>query len=265
MLHFTDHLQNKIELKNFPQRIISLVPSQTELLYDLGLNNEVVGITRFCIHPEKWRSEKTIIGGTKDFDFETINKLQPDLIIGNKEENYLTGIAELQQSFAVWMSDIYGIDDTLRTIIDLGNLCNRKQEANILVHEILNEKQNYQNHKKALLQNKTAAYFIWKKPYMLAAPNTFIHAMLNEFGIKNLLENYTRYPVFSIAELNKMQPDFVFLSTEPYRFSEKHFQEFQEIFPNAKIVLVDGEMFSWYGSRIKQSYQYFSELSNKIL
>lgn len=265
MLYFTDHLQNKIELTNFPKRIVSLVPSQTELLCDLGLENEVVGITRFCVHPKKWRSTKAIIGGTKKFDFEVIEKLQPDLIIGNKEENYQEGITRLQQKFSVWMSDIYNIDDTLKTITDIGNICNRKQEAKILLNEILSEKLKFKTQNSNPFKDKTAAYFIWKKPYMVASSNTFINAMLNEFGIKNLFGNFERYPEFSEIELKNLQPDFVFLSSEPYQFTEKHFQEFQTIFPNAKIVLVDGEMFSWYGSRIKQSYKYFKELSQKLL
>ena len=97
-----------IELKSAPRRIVSLVPSQTELLYDLGLEDRVVGITKFCVHPDYWRKTKKIIGGTKNFDFDTIRSLQPDLILGNKEENYQQGIAELKKEFPVWMSDIAG-------------------------------------------------------------------------------------------------------------------------------------------------------------
>src|SRR5688572_18524064 len=102
-LSFPDQIGNTIVLPRLPQRIISLVPSQTELLADLGLDLEVVGITKFCIHPEDWHSKKTIVGGTKNFNLQTIGQLNPDLIIGNKEENYKEGIERLREKFPVWM------------------------------------------------------------------------------------------------------------------------------------------------------------------
>src|SRR5687768_101458 len=94
---FTDQLQRSIITKHPPVRIVSLVPSQTELLFDLGLNESVVGITKFCVHPEQWFRTKTRIGGTKNINMRTVQKLQPDLIIGNKEENVKEQIEELSK------------------------------------------------------------------------------------------------------------------------------------------------------------------------
>src|SRR5690348_418993 len=113
-------LPSPTQLNFKPKRIISLVPSQTELLYDLGLNEEVVGITKFCIHPEEWFLSKTRIGGTKKIDFEKIKSLKPDLIIGNKEENEESQIKELMKDYCVWMSDIKNLDDAVSMINSVG-------------------------------------------------------------------------------------------------------------------------------------------------
>ena len=91
-MNFTDQLNRNIFIPNPPKRIISLVPSQTELLVDLGLEDRIVGVTKFCVHPRDLREKKTIVGGTKNYRFEVIDSLQPDLIIGNKEENDKEGI-----------------------------------------------------------------------------------------------------------------------------------------------------------------------------
>src|ERR1035437_3892327 len=111
MLFHTDQLGRKIQLKQTPRRIISLVPSQTELLCDLGLGEKVIGITKFCIHPNNWYKDKTHVGGTKNIHFEKIKVLHPDLIIGNKEENEKDQMEDLMNQFTVWMSDIKNIGD----------------------------------------------------------------------------------------------------------------------------------------------------------
>ncbi len=251
---YTDQLQNTIQLKEYPRRIISLVPSQTELLFDLGLEEEVVGITKFCIHPEKWRREKTIVGGTKKFDFDAIAKLQPDLIIANKEENYLEGIKQLQQSYPVWMSDIVHLEDSYAMIHSLGELTNRASQANEWVQKI----------EKAFTQpfsfvKKRVLYLIWRQPWMAAGEGTFISSMLETIGMQNAVEE-ERYPQLNNDQLQRCKPDIVFLSSEPYPFQSKHIAELNQLLPKAQVVLVDGEMFSWYGSRLAQAPDYFRQL-----
>jgi ABC-type Fe3+-hydroxamate transport system substrate-binding protein len=260
-MKFKDHLGDEVELASYPKRIVSLVPSQTELLCDLGLENEVVGITRFCIHPTKWRSEKMVIGGTKNFDFETIQKLQPDLIIGNKEENYQEGIEKLKNLYPVWMSDIVSFEDALKTIADIGSICNRSENAHSIIQEIEMQRSAHQH---SILKGKKAAYFIWKNPYMVAASNTFINSMMQVLGINNVFHQFERYPEFTLQQLQEFHPDLVFLSSEPYSFNEKHLAEFKNIFPSANICLVDGEMFSWYGSRLRLAFNYFKTLEKKM-
>jgi ABC-type Fe3+-hydroxamate transport system substrate-binding protein len=261
MLKFVDQLSNEVVLNDYPVRIVSLVPSQTELLFDLELDEEVVGITRFCVHPSGWKNRKSIVGGTKNFDVEKIKSLQPDLIIGNKEENYREGIETLKKIFPVWMSDIYTFSQAIQTIYEIGALCNRRQQAQTLAEEILWHKQNFSTN---AFKGKSVAYFIWKNPYMVAGANTFIHSMLSEIGLKNVFEQYNRYPPWNSEELKQFSPDWVFLSSEPYRFGKKHLEEFSEIFPASKVLLVDGEMFSWYGSRLKYAFSYFQQLQKKL-
>ncbi len=256
MLQFIDQIGNTIALPAPPQRIISLVPSQTELLYELGLRDEVVGITRFCIHPKEWLETKAKIGGTKRFNFDAVHALQPDLIIGNKEENYREGIEELQKHYPVWMSDIFNLECALNMMLQIGTITGKRVPAENLVATIRGKfKQLPQT-----IAKPRVAYFIWRKPYMVAAGNTFIDAMLQTIGFVNCFEGAARYPEITLAQLQQQQPDFIFLSSEPYSFKQHHISEFQDACPDAKVILTDGEMFSWYGSRLLYSPDYFMRL-----
>ncbi len=256
-----DQLGNKIKISFPPKRIISLVPSQTELLFDLGLDEEVVGITRFCIHPKEKVKSKATIGGTKNFDFKKIKSLQPDLIIGNKEENYEEGIIELKKHFPVWMSDIFTLEDSCKMMNEVARITYREKQGQEIIDEI---KSSFSKLSTVNCQPSTVAYFIWRKPYMVAAKNTFIDFMLHVVGVKNVFKDLERYPEINPAQLAERKPDFIFLSSEPYSFSEKHFDEFKEFYPKAKVVLVDGEMFSWFGSRLKYAAKYFEELKQAL-
>ena len=251
-----DQMGREIIVPKNPKRIISLVPSQTELLFDLGLTDEVVGITKFCIHPNDRFSTTQKIGGTKNFRLEEIDRLKPDLIIGNKEENYQEGIEELERKYPVWMSDIYTISDALEMIREISHLVGKAEVGEQLLKEIEHSLVEI----KGLFQQK-AVYFIWRNPFMVAGTDTFIHQMMQHLGIENLITD-ERYPELSEAALKSLNPDLILLSSEPYPFQEKHLEEFHRICPNATIKIVDGEAFSWYGSRLKKNTAYFkSELS----
>lgn len=242
-----------------PTRIISVVPSQTELLFYLGLNEEVVGITKFCIHPADKFKSVTKIGGTKQLDIDKIKALKPDLIIANKEENERRQLEELMQHFPVWISDIYHLPGAHDMIERVGELVGRKEEALVLSHAI---NQNFNNLKPGLSPLRVA-YFIWRKPYMVAGHNTFIDAMIQKCGWLNAFD-LQRYPEVDAVALRDCKPDLILLSSEPYPFKEKHVEELQNIVPNAVIKLVDGEMFSWYGSRLLHAPGYFKELLVEI-
>jgi ABC-type Fe3+-hydroxamate transport system substrate-binding protein len=262
MKSFTDQMGRRVQLLNWPpRRIISLVPSQTEFLADLGLDEQVVGITKFCLHPTDWFQNKQRVGGTKTLNFQKIEALQPDLILGNKEENEQSQIESLAERYPVWMSDIYTLEDALDMMRRFGALTGKTEKANTIADEIdLGFTQRLSLH----TQHLKVAYLIWRKPYMVAAAGTFIDNMLQQAGFENAFKDRERYPEVSAAELARVDPEVILLSSEPYPFSEKHISALQEICPKARIQLVDGEMFSWYGSRLLQVPGYFAALRKEV-
>lgn len=257
---FRDQLNRKVKLSQVPKRIISIVPSQTELLFYLGLEAEVIGITKFCIHPAEKFKTVTKIGGTKQLDIEKVRWLNPDLIIANKEENDRLQVEELMNICPVWISDIFDLDSALQMISSIGDITGRPEQANDLCKEI---KGLFDDLKLPLTILKVA-YIIWRKPYMLAGKGTFIDCMLQRCGLSNITEA-ERYPVFNAEALIASNPDLVFLSSEPYPFARKHIEEFKTILPKVRVVLVDGEMFSWYGSRLLHAPMYFKRLMNEVM
>ena len=253
----TDQLGRKVNLNLPAKQIVSLVPSQTELLYDLGLDEEVVGITKFCIHPEHWLKEKRIIGGTKNFHIDKIKALQPDLIIANKEENTKELIEELALDFPIYISDINTVDDALQMISDVGILVRQEEQSSQIISEIKQARISLSNHIK---KDKSCYYFIWKEPWLTIGGDTFIHAMLDEAGFISLSKNQLRYPELDIHNLTT-RPDYLLLSSEPYPFKQSDADYLQTKFPTSKILFVDGTYFSWYGSRLTKAFHYLSELA----
>lgn len=247
----------QVEAPAAPQRIISLVPSQTELLHDLGLGDRVVGITKFCVHPAHWLKEKNIIGGTKKFRFDVIDDLRPDLIIGNKEENYKEGVEELATKYPVWMSDIFDFDDALTMIQEVSGICNKEEEGRKLTAAIRKGLSTIRR-----LDLGKTLYLIWRKPYMAAGADTFIHKVLDMAGFQNCAPG-PRYPEVTEQELMNLNPNQVLLSSEPYPFKVKHITEIKALLPDTEVRLVDGEIFSWYGSRLLKLPAYLESLQEQ--
>lgn len=240
-----------------PQRIISLVPSQTELLFDLGLGVRVVGITKFCVHPEEWFRTKSRVGGTKQVDLAKIRELKPDLIIGNKEENMQADIVELEREFPVWMSDVKDLEDALDMIAQVGRITATEEKAEEIVNGIRSAFAKLQ----PLTDPLSAAYFIWQKPWMLAGEDTFIRDMLERCGLSGITTKEAgHYPQLDDAQLAALDPDVVFLSSEPFPFKDQHIAAVNMVLPGTPVHLVDGEMFSWYGSRLLRAPAYFRQL-----
>ncbi len=232
-------------------KIVSLVPSITEALFDLGLTeNEVVGRTKFCIHPQDKIKNVSVIGGTKNINIEKIRTLQPDLIIANKEENVKDQVEALMDDFKVMVTNIDTIEDNYYLLKNLGKLFGKEERAqlfNLKIYDILNQTK---------LENPVrAAYLIWKNPYMTVGSDTFIHRILSEIGFENIFSNTTRYPQITTEDL--ADADVIMLSSEPFPFKEKHIEELKLFYPDKKIMIVDGEAFSWYGTHIAKCEQYF--------
>lgn len=251
-----DQMGREVTFKYYPERIVSVVPSQTELLYDLGLDKEVVGITKFCVHPDDWFRNKTRVGGTKKLNIDKIRELNPDLIIANKEENTKEEIELLAKEFPVWLSDITNLPGAVNMIQALGQVTGQEGKANALVEEII---QGFQQLHKAN-KPKRVAYFIWRNPWMSVGYDTFIHSMIHTMGWQNVLADHTRYPEVTLEQIKDYNPELVLLSSEPYPFKDEHIAEIKTVLPNADVKLVDGEMFSWYGSRMKKAVAYLQEL-----
>ena len=262
---FTDQLGTSHSFASTPKRIISLVPSQTELLYDLGLEESIVGITKFCVHPFHFKTTKKIIGGTKKVHFEKIRLLQPDIIICNKEENTKEIVEELSKICPVWVTDISTIEDNLQMITDFGLLFNKRVEAQKWIDKTNHALIDFQNFNKDKPIQK-AAYFIWANPYMVAGNNTFINEMLKLNNFENIYANREeRYPEVIIQKIRiQGDPDLVLLSSEPFPFTDEHAFELGRFTHHAKVIFVDGEMFSWYGSRLVKAVSYFKTLQEKI-
>ena len=238
-------------------KIISLVPSITETLFDFGLTaDEVIGRTKFCIHPSDLVKNVEVIGGTKNLNIEKIKSLKPDLIIANKEENEKLQVEELMKDFKVWVTDIETLEDNQDFISDLGTLLNKENLALDFNQKIASVFTNIK-----LSDSTKVAYLIWKTPYMTVGSDTFINEVLVRSGFENLFKDRTRYPEISVEELK--DADLIFLSSEPFPFQQKHIDELQIELPNKEIVLVDGEAFSWFGTHLMKVADYLKELSSK--
>ena len=240
----------------FPvRRIVSLVPSQTELLVDVGVEDRLVGVTKFCIHPAGMKERVGQIGGTKAVKIDKVLALKPDLVIGNKEENLQSDIETLEQDVPVWMSDIHDLETALDMIREVGKLVEKDEKSLEVIDSI---RQNFNRLEQVDKSNKliSVLYLIWRKPYMAAGKGTFIDDCLTRCGWTICISE-TRYPEIDPTILD---PDLILLSSEPYPFKQQHIKELKAVFPKAKIQLVDGEYFSWYGTRMLGAPDYFRSL-----
>ncbi|HZG00603.1 MAG TPA: helical backbone metal receptor [Chitinophagales bacterium] len=252
---YTDQLGRKVELTSPPRRIVSLVPSITETLFDLELDALVVGRTRYCIHPKEKVDNVTVVGGTKKIVKDRLLKLKPDLLLANKEENTKEDVEWCTENFPTWISDVVDVKSASAMIESLGELTNRKVLAEKMSREIQASFEKIHQP----VSKPSVVYLIWRDPFMAAGADTFISQMLDVARCHNIVR-LSRYPVLMLQEIVDLKPDFVLLSTEPYRFTESHVSELQNVFVQSKIALVDGEMFSWYGSRMLKSADYFQQL-----
>lgn len=256
---FRDQTGFTADIPSSPSRILSLVPSQTELLADLLLDDRVAGITKFCIHPNHWFRHKTRVGGTKNLNLDLIRQLNPDLILANREENTREQIEELRTLYPVWTSDIAGLPQALKMIEQVGLMTQTIARAADISKNI-----QLAIHSLPAFAQLRACYLIWEEPYMTVGGDTFINDMMRRCGLQNIFADSSRYPETNAEEITDRKPDIVLLSSEPFPFAEKHLTRWKQEFPAIPACLADGEMFSWYGSRLLQSPSYFINLRKAI-
>jgi len=258
MIIVTDQMGRSVNRVQGLSKIISLVPSITELLFDLELDNQIVGITRFCIYPKEKVKNKTIVGDTKNIDSNLINSIKPDLIIASKEENTKEEIEALMDNFNVYVSDVKTLSDAIDLIKDIGILTNKEKDSNLLVENIEHQ---FKQLKETISLKRKVAYLIWDNPIMTISSDTFINNMLNRAGCENVFEKRKeRYPIISVEEIRNEKSEYILLSTEPYPFTKEHVVEFERDFLFAKVMLVDGKKFSWYGSHLLKVPAYFKQM-----
>ena len=250
-----DHLGREIKAPEVPQRIISLCPSLTATLYDLGLGERIVGITHFCIHPADKVKGVVKVGGTKKLKMDRVEALTPDLIIAEKEENTQEMVEALEKHYPVYVADVLDLEGSLKMVRDLGLVTGEEEKGVLLANEV----QRAYEEVRPLVQARRCMYFIWRKPWMVAGPGTFIDAMLQHCNLENVVST-ERYPELNREEIIRLAPEVVLLSSEPYPFAEKHIAELREFLPEASFHLVDGEMFSWYGSCLRHAPEYLNPL-----
>jgi len=256
-MEYKDQLDRVLRLQSVPSRIVSLVPSQTELLVDMGLRDKIVGITKFCVHPKNLRINCSVVGGTKNVNFDKIAALNPDFILCNKEENTFEMVTALEEIAPVWVSDIYNIEDTLEMILRLGEIFKVEVVASELISEIIIKRDQFLRFIEKVPRKKVA-YLIWKNPYMAAGKMTFINVLLELNKFQNILvDDNSRYPEINLRDMENA--DLILLSTEPYPFKEEDAMLLRNE-SGVEVRIVDGEYFSWYGSRLTKAFNYFKSL-----
>lgn len=262
---FFDDLGNELTFEKTPKRIISLVPSLTETLYDLNLEENILGITKSCTHPVHFKHTKTIIGDVKDVEIEKIKDLQPHIVFCNKGENSLETIKKLQEFTQVYVTVVKTIDDSIRLVEKLGLILNRRVDAKLINHKINLKLEDFTQFIKEY-DVKKAGYFIGYNPWVAAGDNTFINALLALNKFENIYTN--KEDMYPIIEAKKIRlegdPDFVFFPSHPFAFNDKHIFEMGRFTHHASAVYVDGQMFSWFGSRLIKSFDYFKSLRERI-
>lgn len=252
MVALVDQMGRSIVVPARPRRIISLVPSITELLVDLGLELSIIGRTKFCVHPNHIVSSIPKIGGTKTIKVEKVRRLAPDLIIASKEENIEEQVwactANSTPPVITYVSNVKTVSDAYDMILDIGKITHTNSIAERLVHQLIGAEPTITS------TLSPAIYLIWRKPYMSVGGDTFISDMMLRAGYSNMLAGQLRYPEVSPQDLQALQPEHILLSSEPFPFRKKHIQELSDLCPNADIQLVDGEHYSWYGSRMLTAF-----------
>ena len=258
----TDALDRTVTLPAPPQRIVSLVPSQTELLAHFDLDDRVVGLTRFCVRPERWRAEKTIVGGTKQVNIERVNDLAPDFILANREENTPEDVETLADLAPVYVTDVPTVEAALAMIRTAGRLTDRQEAADSLTRTIARRFATLD-----ATPTLRAAYLIWRDPFMTVGHDTIIHDIMARGGFANVFGDRMRYPEVALDDLAAADPDVLLLPDEPFPFPDKDrfSADLRAAFPDTPIHFVDGQAFSWYGSRLLDTPAYLEQLRAEVL
>lgn len=256
-----DQFSRSLQLDKIPQRIVYLVPSQTELLVDLGLEKYIKGVTAFCVHPERLRKEKIIVGGPKKVNYDKIKELNPDIILCNKEENTKEMVETLAKDYPLHISNIETLEDTYELISQYGQLFDVEEKAKEINEKIQAEARKFESFIRHQPKLKVV-YFIWRNPWMVVGGGTFVNHLLEVNGFENVYADIPRYPEIQLEELRSA--DVMLLSSEPYPFREKHIPDVIPFAKGSPVTQIDGEYFAWYGSRLIRAFDYFRKWREEL-
>jgi len=254
-----------LSLSGAPRRIVSLIPSTTELLCALGLAEALVGITVYCVEPRDVVRGKTRVGGEKDPDLAVIRSLAPDLVIANVEENRREDVDELRAAgIPVWVTYPRTVAEGLAMIRDLGEVTGARDRARALLDTL--EPLYAQARAGAAARPPVGVFYpIWREPWMTVGADTYVHDLLVTCGGTNVFADRVRYPTITLDEMAARGPEVIFLPDEPFRFRRAHLRDFQA-YPavpavrDGRIHLVDGKPFSWHGPRLADALRKLPDL-----
>jgi ABC-type Fe3+-hydroxamate transport system substrate-binding protein len=264
-IRVSDALGRPIELERPPQRIVSLVPSITEALFAFGLDDRIVGVTRFCTEPREAVAGKPRVGGTKDPDVARIMALEPDLVVANAEENRREDIERLAKAgIAVFVTYPRTVRQAIGMMRDLARITGAEDAARPLIREAETELARAAEANRARRPLRVFCP-IWR-PWMTIGPDTYIHDFIATCGGANVFANSSeRYPATNLDEVERLAPEVILLPDEPYRFSAKHVPELMALrevpaVRDERIYLVEGKHLCWYGPRIAGSLRFMQRL-----
>lgn len=249
----TDALGRVLRVPRTPLRIVSLVPSQTELLFALGCGARTVAVSDYCIHPEEGVAALPRVGGQKDPDLAVLRALAPDLVVGNKEENLRRDVERLDAAgIPVYVTDVRTLAQALALPGELGALCAAPPDRTGAVAAAMAAGVAAARAGAAARGRRLRAIAaVWREPWIVAGPDTYMHAVLDALGIDNAaaaLDRTQRYPKVRAEQIRALAPEFILLPSEPYPFTPAHLAPVEaELGIPAR--LCDGTIACWYGPR----------------
>lgn len=245
-------------------RIVSLVPSITELIYDFDIENKLVGISENCILPKYLRLEKANVGSIENIDINKIRELKPDIIFLEKNAILQEKIITLEEIAPIYVIDVNSLDQAKQNISDLGKLLNCRNSASKILLKIECQLEDLSKITKDLSIRK-GGYFISESPWVVAGADTFINSMMELLNIKNVFSNLKgRFPTVKGANIHLANPHIILLPSIPFQFDDEHAIDISAHTHDAATFFVDGIVFSWYGSRIIKSLDYLKLLAVKL-
>jgi len=264
--YFYNH-KHKTEFEKVPQKVVSLIPSVTETLFEIGAGRKIAGITDYCIFPKDKVKDVAKVGGPKSVNKDLIDKINPDLIFMDPEENTLDDFEELRREYPIFVINVRTVEDSVEFLRSIGELFELEQKAESFISRI----NRYLHDLRSKYKNAPARrilILIWKDPYYVPGSGTYITSLAETYGVVNVFADKTGY--FRVEEegIIGVSPDIILLPDEPYEFKDEDVSAFNRLFENSgakpKIRIVSGANLCWYGVRTLEGLKYFDGVFSEI-